>query len=203
VADAYSTHHPCALEYKTIRTPTERRCIWVRDSLREEAELPYPAEKCIYARTELRSLSLQDHVLKMTLATHMLFASEAGILFSVCRNFQIEHETDMNDDCSVLLWEPVFMTPDITVHGDKADIRIPWEVRGDVWMEGLIQSVASISVEEDKPLNDRPASIVMARKGNRSLWEMAKRYGSRMGEIETTNRDCADCDKLLLIPHVR
>ena len=203
VSDAYSIHHPCTLEYQTVRNPTDRRCLWARDALREEIDLPYAADRCVYSRAEAKNLTTEDNTLHMALVCHLVFITESGALFSVNRTLPVEYGIgEVDTEC--MRWaEPQLSDPEVTVRGDKADIRLPWEVQGDCWCNTETRLVSGIVVEEEKPLFDRPASIVMVRRGERSLWDIAKRYGSRIVEIEAANGDAADGDKLLLIPHVR
>jgi len=202
IADAYCLRCPCSMERETVSVNGAERVALAGDTLRQTVEIPETAGEVLFAYAEAGIPILGEGKAHVSVTAHMLYRSERGDLSSAVKRLRSELSADVGVDSAVDPGVPLCGEAHVTSAGDSLEVRVPLELRLAWAPREEISFVRSVE-EDDSPAPEaeRRPSLVIVRPGDRSLWELAKEYGSTREMIESANP--GGIGELLLIPRAR
>lgn len=199
--DAYSPHRKVAPLMDTIQLPM------VLDIQQQTVN----AEQTVPAQGSTVDLTfLPDHPYLMSTGEGMflpgqfqlLYCDENGQLQTACAHWEGQWPVTADDSVSVMLGvhpsgknQTAFDGTSMVLNGDMLADSMVLSGRGIALATGLELG------EETEPDPNRP-SLILRRAGEKTLWELAKQYGSTVAAIQEANalEGDAAADTMLLIP---
>ena len=202
VSDAYSLHHICKAEQRELTVRRAGAKISLRGSEQMLLELPEPAGSTLFGYVKAGKPERSGGKLRLPVQTHVFYKTQSDTIRSAAKNVVLELREDKTDTCNLRLGTPVVSEPYISLSGGNLEVRISAEVPAVPVEEEQILCISELTVSEQPadPAENAP-SLILVRPEGRSMWDLAKTYGSTVARIEKVNTD-ADA-KLLLIPVAR
>ncbi len=202
LSDAYSLHHTCTAEQQelTVWKPGSKSVI--RGSEQVILELPEPAETSLFGYVKAGQPEKTDGKFRLPVQAHVFYRTQPGTVHSVSQNVVLELRDDKQDSRDLRLGVPDVSDPYITLSGGNLGVRISAEVPALPVEEGHIRFVTGLDYSELPPVSTENApSLILVRPEGRSLWDLAKTYGSTVDRIEAVNPE--EGAELLLVPIAR
>ena len=201
IADMYSLSAPLNVQtvQKSFAEPYSASALKVTE--RELIELPERPAEVISTSIRFSPCVISEKEIRTMASVCILYRADSG-LRSVNRKipvrFETESETKTYAVCSVVCGD-IFTS----VQSDGILLQFDAELNTvSAGAQSITYICSAAQCESDHTHGERP-SITAVRRGGRSLWELAKAYGSTVRLIESANPDSSDTDALLLIPRGR
>ena len=201
-ADAYCLRHPCRIETQTASVCRPFRERLLHDTVRETIELPERAAEVVYADAKASLPVLTDGAVRVPIRITAVVRGENGELWPAERRVDLEMKYDdmSAGDCLTALpfcgdisAAPTSGGIELTAGvGVRTLSSVRWELS---YVSAAETDRETVTVTEDEP------SVVVVRRDGRTLWSLAKSYGSTVETIEAANAD--NSGALLLIPRAR
>ena len=202
LSDAYSLHHLCTVQQREIpiRKPGSR--LNLRFSGQTLLELPEPATESLFGYVKSSRPERSDGMLRLPVQAHVFYRIQNGAVSTFSRNMTLEIRDDNALTGEYQMGVPIISDPYISPSGGELELRITAEIPAVPVEEDAVRYVGDLSVSDDapEPAENTP-SLILVRPEGRSLWELAKAYGSTQRLIEAANGE--EETSLLLIPRAR
>jgi hypothetical protein len=211
LADAYSTDSPLRVEQGEYRYWARQAQDTVRQTARQVLETGLPVRAvvdavCAVGRT---GQSREGQALRLTaeLTVTAVFLTEEGACGAVSRRLEVSCAVDVPEDCVCQFscqCGPLLATPT----ADGVEVRLPVEFPYLCLRETrapVVEDMAADVAPEETP-GPRPSLVLRILDQGEQLWDVAKRYGTTIEDMEQANelgREQLCAGKLLLIPRKR
>ena len=200
VADAYCLDHPCAITCETQEVCSPFAVTEFSQTLSDTVDLPEKGGEVLFCTASAGLPVFTETAIRVGVVFRAVLRSSGGELSSVIRRLQAEWRRDPEAaDC---LWTPpAVCDTEALIHGGDLELRCAVTMLCFTAARTTLRFVREVRPETEACAapEDRPSAVVV-RAGERSVWELAKRYGSTVELIETVNPANAP---LLLIPRAR
>lgn len=201
LSDAYSNRYPSTLNFDTWSMisldPSERMVI----ESDERIELPEDCADVLSVISTLGQCTIGQGKAEAAVCFDILYRGSQGTLASARRMISASAACPSQplNLCDVRLLDSYYR-PDGNFLIGRTSIEVYYERRE----EREIESVASMSLDEDNPFDlMRIPTVTAVRADRESVWELARRYHSSTAQIEALNEiDGSIRGKMLLIPKV-
>lgn len=206
VEDAYSPYRQVCMRSESVTVPAvlEQR----QDSFKAEQSGELPGERIVDISFTLEHPShfREAEVLHFELPGdfQMLYCDEAGGLQSASIRWENRWELPASPEAEVLATASLRGFPQATLGGGSVTLRGDVALDMTVATDTQIPMVTALEFDEiGEPDPQRP-SLILRKKGESSLWDMAKQCGSTVEAICQANglTEDAEDDRFLLIPVV-
>lgn len=201
LSDAYSNRYPCRAETEPVSIGVPGRQIILRDTVRELADTADGVGEVLCCRVFCGRAELRDGQAELSLNVCVLFLNAQGRLCSMNRRLPCTIPLPAGE--SVTEAGPVRCSePYAAPAPGGMELRLPVELELHSVEQRELTAVSLLELENETPLSlaDLP-SLTVVRRGERSLWELAKRYRSTTELISAANDDMDA--RFLLIPRAR
>lgn len=204
VQDAYSTHRNLELEQQDMELASilEQKQQTLNTAYKHPRTVQRILDVAFYPDHPLVHRELDNCCAELSGVFHVLYLDDRNQLCAdTCRwndRLQFPAAQDVKVELSI---RPNGVAQAVTASADML-------LQADCTLEMMTFSTKSIPMitglklgQNRQPEADRPC-LVIRRKGNSSLWDLAKRYDSTVSAIERANniKDDAQENKMLLIP---
>ena len=202
LSDAYSLHHICTAELQELTVWKPESKSTIRGSEQVILELPEPAETGLFGYVKACWPEKSEGMLQLPVQVHVFYRTQPGTVHSISKNVTLELHGDKTDSSNLRMGIPDVADPYITLSGGNLEIRISAEVPVLPVEEDHIRFVNGLELSELPPiLSENAPSLILVRPEGRSLWDLAKTYGSTVDRIEAVNPEAGA--ELLLVPVAR
>jgi hypothetical protein len=211
LADAYSTDSPLRVEQGEYRYWARQAEDTARQTARQVLETGVSVRSvvdaaCTVGRT---GQSREGQTLRLTaqLTVTAVFLTEEGGCGAVSRRLEVSCAVDAPEDC-VCLFTCQCTSLLVTPTADGVEVRLPVEFPYLCLREtraAVVDDMTVDSAPEEEP-GPRPSLVLRVLDEGERLWDVAKRYGTTIGDIEKANELGGEQPwggKLLLIPRKR
>ncbi len=202
--DAYSPHRPLALHFEELELPAVLEQTTQNLRVEQTAQVDAEALVDLLVLPEHGQLERTENGVEYIVPGQfqMLYYDSEGELRSAQTPWQTENALQTAEDAMVDMWISSIGKPQGILGAGSVNLR------SDAAMELRTGSGRGISMitgldmgEMAKPNPDRP-SLIVCKKGDERLWDMAKKTGSTVEAIMSANRleNEPEADRILLIP---
>lgn len=201
IADAYCCGKAIEAEYKEMQFV----CGISNAELSADAKLHFDAEtgidSVLYAHSRLGKTKFTDGKLIAPISTELIYKTENGTVSQAKHRDELSFmlTEDIAEGCIFKL-SPCDTSTNITATG--IDIAVSGSLTAMHCDQRLRSHLVSMSMADDEPA-PLSSTLYICKMGNRSLWDIAKHYGSSEAVIRSVNKletEDISPDKLLLIP---
>lgn len=204
VSDAYSTLRSVEMEKKELELPAileqKSKSIHVTYSLQHAAD--ELIDIAFYPDHPMIHQSMDDCKVELNGVFHVLYRDNRNTLCATTGRWSEQKVVSAEQSTKL----EVFLRPCACATGNKngSDIQLQTEcfLESTAYSASRIPMISGLQLGQIQQLDaDRPC-LVIRRKGNASLWDLAKRYGSTVTAIEEANGMIDDTEDgaMLLIP---
>ncbi len=193
LVDAYSTAYESALRRESVSFPVFTCGESVEQSRDVSIELPESFEELLLSSAEVGK-SQND---TRELSVRLLYRTDSGEVRAIEKALPPELENVPIESCCV---------SDLRVSRNAVglDMSIRMSYVPCTEQSSQLSWVDAITLDEDKPLRKTGTSgLIVVRRSDASLWELARKYGSTVALIEKVNENCDEKDAFLFIPRAR
>ncbi len=195
IEDAYSNLEKYTLTEEKINLPLCREHETLRDTFRCTLQCDRQVSEIISATAIGKNAVSETGELCASLRVCAVYLGTDGKIFSVTKEEDFCVSTEIcADKCSIdMSIGEIYAVPS----GESIDLRIPFSA--EVVKYGCIEinMIKGIVLEEDEDRCNKPSVIIIPKREELDLWELAKKYSSTTELIEKFNTE--ECD-IILIP---
>ena len=202
--DAYSPHRKVKTEMEMLCIPAvlDQTAQTIREEVSSDKEIQRVLDVVFYP--EMPQLVKKDDgiVLPLTGRFQMLYYDPNGDIRSSCVGWEGQSNLTMDEGSIVSAWIDTVGKPQQMQVGGSVTLRGEVTVAMRTIAGQGIPMVSKLEMEEEvNPDKNRP-SLILARKGNCRLWDVAKRTGSTVEAIMSANGlgEEPEDSRVLLIP---
>ena len=192
LTDAYSNAMPLTFQTSALSLPqaAEPRSLSLTAS-----ELLAAGEDCAEILTVLPGLSRQGGAVCAEL--DLIYRTKNGEIAAAHRQLPLRGETP-GEGARVL--SLTWRRCELRIEGEGVQCELEAELRAQELGERTLNALCSVRLDEEHPI-DRAAlpAVTLVRAEGESLWELARRYHSRVAAIESANPG-ERAGEMLLIP---
>ena len=213
LSDLYSTAYNVTYEAEPLQLTDRYDTPARRQTVREVLEIGVVADSILFLSASCGSVSVgregDGTVLRTAVLVRALYLDEGGVPLVTERRLDVSCQMDIPEGCRVI---PRAVCPD-EVQGSLGDRGI--EVRFQVEFQAQVStrkkrvclSSAGIDTDTPKDLSAAPSLVLRGLGKEETLWMLAKRHNTTVGDILAANGLESEGDvpreKLLLIPKKR
>lgn len=211
IEDAYSTQYQVDLEKRPLHMESVSNILSQTGHVKENFEMPQDnVMKIIDVWCEMISVGCQNDngfvvTGQMNVCMLAVDQEEKPVYFERVMDFEQMLDGKCSEPSCQCACEAEVMSTSFTMSGGQLEIRAQLQINCVVFCRVDTDVICSITPREDEKREDKRVglTIYFAQKGE-EIWDIAKRYGTRMEDIQNENdmtEDSAiDCRRMLLIP---
>ncbi|MBR4579496.1 MAG: DUF3794 domain-containing protein [Oscillospiraceae bacterium] len=199
LSDVYSIRRPCQTETARLALSAPAEHLMLRgtaDSSLEQGER-ISTVLCSYVQAGIPEVS--EGSLLLPVRFHALCRTEDGELSAVKRSLSLRFPGVQAPE-TLRFGEPMCAEPGLTVYGDRLELHLTAELPALRLAETPVCFITRAELGEETASESSAPSLIVLRPGERSLWELGKRYHSTVELIRAANPEPKE---LLLIPRAR
>ncbi len=210
ITDLYSTAYELNAQTERIELLSEPETLTVTQSVREQLDTGTEVKCVLSADVCFGSVSIRQDgdkaLLRTTATVSALYLDDSDAPHAVSRRVEIAAESARNGDAQV---EEV-CTGDIaaSINANGIELRFPVDFTVVSTEAETCMCLTELSAEEAPEASAAAPSLVLrALKDGETLWDVAKRYRTTIGDIlsanELSDSAAAEIGQMLLIPRKR
>ncbi len=213
LTDLYSTVYETRYEPLALDLCGSHESQTRRQTVREVIEIGTAAETLLSLRVDCGAVSVSREgnttFLRAAAVVRALYLDEGGACLSAERSVDVSCPMELPGECAVSARAICGEEAQGTLGDRGIEVRFPVDFQVELQSRCRRVCVASAALdqEETKDLSGAPSLILRYFGSQGSLWEVAKRYNTTMGDILAANQLEREteipCGKLLLIPKKR
>lgn len=213
LADLYSTAYELRYEPRQLNLCGMHDTFTRRQTVREVLEIGVAAESILSLCAVCGAVTVSREggtaQLRAAVTVRALYLDEGGACLSAERSLDVCCPMELPRDCAVTARAVCGEEVQGTLGDRGIEVRFPVDFQVEVCGHCRRICVDSAALDEEKPkdLSGAPSLILRYFGKQESVWEVAKRYNTTIGDILAANQleREADipCERLLLIPKKR
>ena len=214
ITDCYCTKYEAKAEYQNVEFLRHIQTLEKRKSVTKTVDLSgQTVKEIIDISSQKNSCTLNGEgeklIGKANALFNILFIDSDDKLQFAQRNVDFDFESELSEKCEKLRCDPVMSIEKVDSSrpgGDKIELKCDFSVSAQVYSAETRRVLKNIEIDESKckPASDAALTVYYAQKGE-NIWEIAKRYNTKISAVKDENSltaDVTDSEMMLMIPCV-
>lgn len=204
IADLYSTTHDLTVETESVELPQEPETFSRSQTLREQLDTGVEVKSVLCTEVCFTGISLAQR--RANVQLRMLYLDENGTTLLSERRIELPLDLDADSEARVSLADVIVGDAVTSINAGGVEVRVPIEF---VYTAAPVLKCSCLSALRAEPRQeeDAPALVLRTLAPEASLWALAKRYRTTVGEILAANELESEAavlpGRMLLIPRKR